>query len=540
LSGAEEFKNLTEELIAIAPQIKKYRTYNSFLFQNYLFAINDGCGLTTTLHLFADLVETLGLFSFGSSKYKVREVKLELPGGRNSDSYTPDKEIRLLKSSDAGNQMICYDISAWMSETQRPEFREFLQQLSELEDRYIFIFRIPFIEPDIMQKLHDMLEDVLFMRSVSFVPLSNREFHSWAVNYLKETAYTMDDDAWDVFAARINEEKNDGRFYGFGTIEKLINEMIYRKQVSNSRSISAEDTDIHKEDILSLSQTYSGENIPGEVMLDRLIGMADVKKQIREIVAQIEIMKKSGEKEQPCIHMCFVGNPGTGKTTVARILGKIMKEKGLLRVGAFLEHGGRDFCGEYVGQTTPRTVQMCRDAYGSVLFIDEAYTLFNGDSSSHDYGKEALATLIAEMENHRTDMVVIMAGYTDEMKVMLQGNQGLRSRMPYTITFPNYSKEELWQIFMMMAERKNECDPNLSDEVKGYFSRMPDEVLQSEDFSNARYVRNLYERTKGKAVIRASLNGEKKAVITSEDFENAAAEKDIAELNRTETKKIGF
>ena len=110
--------------------------------------------------------------------------------------------------------------------------------------------------------------------------------------------------------------------------------------------------------------------------------------------------------------------------------------------------------GAYVGQTAPKTAAICRDAYGSVLFIDESYALYSGTEDSKDYGSEALTTLIAEMENHRDDMVVIMAGYTDEMAELMKGNTGLRSRMPYLIEFPNYTKEQLTQIYMKFA-RKN-------------------------------------------------------------------------------------
>ena len=164
--------------------------------------------------------------------------------------------------------------------------------------------------------------------------------------------------------------------------------------------------------------------------------------------------------ERPCIHMRFVGNPGTGKTTVARIIGKILKEKGVLRIGNFYEYAGRDFCGRYVGETAPKTASICRDAYGSVLFIDEAYSLYRGDDNSRDYGREALDTLIAEMENHRNDFVVIMAGYTDDMDKLMAGNMGLASRMPYTIEFPNFTREQLYEIFESMSKPDSNTTSN--------------------------------------------------------------------------------
>ena len=182
---------------------------------------------------------------------------------------------------------------------------------------------------------------------------------------------------------------------------------------------------------------------------------------------------------------------------------------------------------------------MCRDAYGSVLFLDEAYALYDGDHGSNDYGKEALTTLISEMENHRDDMLVIMAGYTDDMETLMNGNAGLRSRMPYAITFPNYTRYQLFEIFMLMVKKHFKFTDGLQGEAKKYFESLTDAYVSSKEFANARFVRNLYERTWSKAALRASLSGLDEIELTSDDFLVASADSEFSEKIEVKN-RIGF
>jgi hypothetical protein len=224
---------------------------------------------------------------------------------------------------------------------------------------------------------------------------------------------------------------------------------------------------------------------------------------------------------------------------VVRIFGNILREEGILRNGAFLEYSARMLCAEYVGQTAVKTAAICRDAYGSVLFIDEAYALYTKDNSFNDYGREALTTLISEMENHRDDMLVIMAGYTEDMETLMEGNAGLRSRMPYLIHFPNYSKKQLFEIFMLMVKKHFNYTEELENEAKSYFYGLPDSTFESREFANARFVRNLYERVWSKAALRASLSGEENFVLSRDDFVAASSEGEFSE-KIVKRNKIGF
>jgi SpoVK/Ycf46/Vps4 family AAA+-type ATPase len=202
---------------------------------------------------------------------------------------------------------------------------------------------------------------------------------------------------------------------------------------------------------------------------------------------------KNDSLDRPSIHMRFTGAPGTGKTTVARIIGKIFREEGILRKGAFLEYSARMLCAEYVGQTAVKTAAICRDAYGSVLFIDEAYTLARNDGQD-TFGQEAIDTLLKRMEDDRSRLVVIVAGYTDEMKAFIESNPGLSSRFNRYIEFPDYSEAELLEIFKRLAEKqKLELSSEFKNTLKALFSR----VIAKGDssFGNGRGVRNLYEKT---------------------------------------------
>lgn len=538
LVGAEDFKALARECTAVAPGLISHDVAETFVHRSYLFSINDGDGLSTYLDLFAKLIDCLELFKMRSTT-SVLEITLPAVTS-NSASSIFDAAVKQLRLQ-GERRIVCIDISAWMSKVSSVEFRDFLDQVEAYVGKSIIVFRTPFVEQEIMEKIRRGLADQFLIRQVAFVPFDMEELVRCAQAALESRGFTMEEDAWEIYKLRISEEKSDGKFYGIDTVHKIVREMLYAKLYQNAQT-GVDDSVVKKEEILSVSAGYGDGWKPGLEAMDDMVGMAGLKQRILEVVAQIEASLKNKKLGTPCIHMRFLGNPGTGKTTVARILGRILKEKGILRNGNFFEYAGRDFCGRYVGETAPKTAAMCRDAYGSVMFIDEAYSLYRSGGSKVDFGREALDTLIAEMENHRNDLVVIMAGYTKEMEELMEGNPGLASRMPYIIEFPNYTREQLTQIFLQMAEKTFTFDKAFKEAVKTYFEALPDEVLSSESFSNARFVRNLYERTWGKAVLRCQLSKEDTEVLKKEDFLAASAEKEFSKLMRKpkKDKVVGF
>lgn len=534
LVGAAEFRSLAKEISDIAAEIKRTGTYEVFFNQCYLFSIGEGRGLTTYLTLLAQLIGELGLCKMSADP--VREEKL---GPFREEMEPFEDAMRALGKGDKKSvKLLCIDISEWMDKTDDRYFKRFLRIVEKHSEEFIVVFRVPFVDKDILAEIRFSLNDLLNVRALSFPPFNRNEIKEFAEHELDRLKFSLTKTAWDCFFERISEEKGDGKFYGINTIKKVVKELVYCKQLQNARAKKT-DTVIGKNEAKNICSGVDDPKLSGFEMLSKLVGSESIKKRIEEIVAQIDLSLRDSSMERPCIHMRFVGNPGTGKTTVARIIGKILKEKGVLRIGNFYEYAGRDLCGRYVGETAPKTASICRDAYGSVLFIDEAYSLYRGDDNSRDYGREALDTLIAEMENHRDDFVVIMAGYTDDMDKLMEGNMGLASRMPYTIEFPNFTREQLYLIFESMVKGRFKSDKQLLAAAHAYFNVLPDEIIQAKEFSNARFVRNLFERTWAKAAMRCQLNGRQNIVLTKDDFEHASADKEFA-FKAVKKTRIGF
>lgn len=535
LVGWDAYKKLCEEITAVAPQIKKSGAERSFLFQNFLFSVNSGYGLSTALRKFAELVESLDLFSF-TMEQPVIEIKLA--GENSGNEYTIASAIDQLYEEECKRRLVCIDISNYLEKSKHNALKEFLLKLVPIEEDYIFAFSVPFLEQEALKDIRTVLADVLFVREIVVVPFNDEQLKQCAEYALNEFGYKMDEEALEVFFSRISEEKSDGRFYGIQTVRKIIYEMVWLKSKAAIYD-NGSDPVITAGEISGLSESYKAKKKNGFDELESMVGMEEITARIKEIVAQVKLSMQTPGMERPCLHMRFVGAPGTGKTTVARLVGRIFRENGILRNGYFFEYSARNLCGEYVGQTAPKTSAICRDAYGSVLFIDEAYALYQGDGRTSDYGKEALTTLISEMETHRDDMVVIMAGYKEDMDVLMEANSGLRSRMPFKIEFKSYTSDELYEIFMLMVRKHFTYTEDFDAEVKNYFATLSEDYMKSKEFANARFVRNLYERTWSKAALRTSFTDDKVIVLTKEDFLAASGEKEFNEKLMMK-RKLGF
>ena len=252
---------------------------------------------------------------------------------------------------------------------------------------------------------------------------------------------------------------------------------------------------VEKKDTVVVNEPLEGD--PYEE-LDNLIGLGSVKKEVRSLANFVKLQKQreaQGLKTaKVSYHLVFYGSPGTGKTTVARIVGRIYKDLGVLKKGHTVETDRAGLCGQYVGQTGPKTDSVIMKALDGVLFIDEAYSLTPEDASGNDYGQEAVSTILKRMEDYRDRLVVIVAGYKNEMHRFIDSNPGLQSRFNRYIDFPDYSPKELTEIFKMYM-KKNQY--TLATDAEEYLRARFDSAVAHKDrnFGNARFARNVFEKS---------------------------------------------
>ena len=294
--------------------------------------------------------------------------------------------------------------------------------------------------------------------------------------------------------------------------ENLDNSIIKKEEIHNKTSIDGNKKDDDQEDSL--------EDLLNE--LNELIGLAGVKEEVSSLVNILKINKlresRGFKVPQVSKHLVFLGNPGTGKTTVARLLSKIYKKLGVLEKGQLVEVDRSGLVAGYVGQTAIKTQEKIDEAMGGVLFIDEAYTLAKGEN---DFGQESIDTLLKAMEDQREDFVVIVAGYSKPMNRFLESNPGLKSRFNKSITFEDYSPNELLDIFELFCKLNDmRLSSDARDYLTQYLSKLSNE--KSENFANGREMRNLFEKAFTNQANRLShynnISDEELNIIKTEDI----------------------
>ena len=360
-----------------------------------------------------------------------------------------------------------------------------------------------------------------FSWSMKIDTISNEEKEKYIKKFMDANKLTYNNEV-------INELSNNPYYM---IKNKLLNILVNSK-IKNEKDVSrllSKDKTLEKRKKDETTKT-------GLQELDELVGLDEVKEQVKKIISFIKTSKL--RNNMPMLHMCFNGNPGTGKTTVARIVGKIFAEEQILSdKKVFVEAQRCDLIGKYIGHTAPMTQKMIEKSLGGILFIDEAYSLasYIQDEGGRDYGAECIATLLKGMEDHRENLCVILAGYTNEMKHMLEVNPGFESRVQFIINFPDYSEEALYNIFKNLCKKEKY---KISSNVKDYLIEHFKYAKNNKNFSNARYVRNLYEKVKIEQSYRVTANtNENINLIKKCDIEKVV---ESLKPNCENLKKIGF
>ncbi|MEH7154853.1 AAA family ATPase [Neobacillus drentensis] len=317
---------------------------------------------------------------------------------------------------------------------------------------------------------------------------SNEELLSIAEQVASDNDYFLTDDAKIAISQRLERERVDETFGNARTVRNIVIDAIFMK--GSKKEIMEENIReymlLNKEDFL-LDREES--DVSPYEKLDRLIGLDALKVEIRSLLSFVKMQQyriKKGLSPVPIqLHAVFTGNPGTGKTTVAKIYAELLKDCGILKRGHLIVASRADFVAGYVGQTAGKTKKKIREALGGVLFIDEAYSLFS--LTSGDFGKEVIDTLVDEMTKHNENLVVVLAGYPHEMDQLLESNPGLRSRFKKFFLFPDYSSEELLEIMAVYAES---FQYQLTEDAKQFVLKK----LEEEAFKgNGRFATNMVD-----------------------------------------------
>ena len=381
--------------------------------------------------------------------------------------------------------------------------------------------------------------------TLDFPNYSRDELREITEMMLKMRHYTIGNAALNRILDITDIKRKEPNFANAREIRNILDQVI---MCQNLRCAGSDDKELGIVDVNKFIQDAkinlptSGEGadkkvLTGEEELDQLIGLASVKRMIKKIKAYAKKNKGAADFN---LHMCFYGNPGTGKTEVARILSRILYDAGVLDEAKLVETDGLGLLGKFVGETGPKTEAKINDAMNGVLFIDEAYSLAGSNSVSGgatNYGDEAIAVLLKGMEDHRGQFCVILAGYKDEMKAMLSANPGFESRIQFTLEFPDYSREELGEIAKaFLAKKKYEIEDTALErllDITEYFRKKP-------NFANARTVRNILDQVLMNQNLRTEDISDDNTIII-DDVEDYLTDEGI-DLSKPDSgkRKIGF
>ena len=489
---------------------------------HFMLVGNPGTGKTAVARIIA---KVLYLLNIRNSQTLVEVDKSGLVG--KYIGHTEEKTKEVIAKAQGGTLFIDEAYSLYDKDNPKDFGREALNVLMKAMEDQRDSFSV--ILAGYKKQMNEMLDANVGLKSrinyiIEIPDYTDEELLEIADKIAEEKALIITESGKKAIIERINRERIDEKFGNACFIRNLIDEAY--SNLANRLATSKHSF----EDMFRLEAVDFGVDLdmtPEEEIeetlrdLKELIGLNEVKREVESIVNTMRVTKEMAKRgiiqvgnNFGSMHMAFLGGPGTGKTTVARIIGRIYKALGILKRGdVFVECSRKDLIGEYQGHTGPKTQQKINEALGGILFIDEAYDLYRGERDT--FGQEAITTLIAEMENKRDQLVVILAGYKEEINELFDANPGFRSRVNTMIYFEDYSINQLVDIFVAMVKKEGLMLEN------GVLDKVRDLINQKhmeKDFGNARGVRNILQkvvRNKNNRIAEKLSLGEK---IDEEDF----------------------
>lgn len=536
LTGLEKVKSEVRGLIDLQ-STNRWRRENGLPVEtislHMVFTGNPGTGKTTVARLIGQIYHAIGVLSRGHTIEASRENLVAPYVGQ-----TAIKTREVIERAKGG--VLFIDEAYTLSRGGENDFgQEAIDTLvKQMEDNREDLVVIVAGYPDEMRTFIEANAGLQsrFTKYVDFEDYSVEEMLEILKGMCGKGQYILTDAASDRARMIIQKGRDlGGKKFGNGryvrtVYETAISRLAKRMVETNAITVEKASTFLPEDFVLPSNvkekDGSEDEKTTEELLkeLDQFIGLEKVKVQVRKLINNVKMSRIKAEKGMKVtkisLHLVFTGNPGTGKTTVARLLAKLYKSIGILETGQLIEVGREDLVGQYVGHTAPKTREVLDRALGGVLFIDEAYTLTASDSNN-DYGQEAVDTILRYMENHRDKIVVIVAGYPNEMKRFIESNPGLESRFTTTIDFEDYSLDQLMEILELQCRQSGYV---LTDEAreKARERLEREKSMSGTKFGNGRVVRNIFEKAvldQNDRISRINdLTDEDLMTLTEEDF----------------------
>lgn len=537
LAGLKKVKSEVRSLIAVQEANRWRKEHGLPVVSTSLhmvFTGNPGTGKTTVARLIGQIYRAIGVLSRGQMVETSREDLVAPYVGQ-----TAIKTRQIIERAKGG--VLFIDEAYTLSEGSEHDFGiEAIDTLvKHMEDNRGDLVVIVAGYPDKMRAFIDSNEGLQsrFTKFVDFEDYSVEEMMEILAGMCKKEQYILTDAAAAQARAVMRKGKDlGGRNFGNGRYVRNVYENAVGRsavRLADMDAITAQDVSTFAPEDFVLPSNIKEKDASGEEKtteellkeLDQYIGLTKVKTQVCKLINQVRMNRKRAERGIPVtktsLHLVFTGNPGTGKTTVARILAKLYKSIGILRTGQLVEVGREDLVAQYVGQTAQKTKEVLDRALGGVLFIDEAYTLA-ANTSDHDFGQEAINTILRYMENNRDNIVVIVAGYPREMKRFIESNPGLDSRFTTTIEFEDYSLGQLMEILELQCRKSGYIMTDRAEEKARERLRY-EKAVSGSNFGNGRVVRNIFEAAvldqNDRISMIENLTDEEMMTLTEEDFE---------------------